>query len=60
MDISPLTYKLLDETGIVIQLQTNLTNNFARYISKQRFNFLKRYHIGKTYKKNIKLASTNP
>jgi hypothetical protein len=41
-------------------LQTSLTTNFARYIARKKIPFLKRYHIGKIYKKNMKLASTNP
>lgn len=51
---------MLDEIGIVLQLQNNLTVNFARYLAKQKFSLLKRYHIGNTYKKNTKLISTSP
>ncbi len=46
---------MLDDSGIVLQLQLNLTQNFARYIARKQPAFLKRYHIGKTFKKNYNI-----
>ena len=48
---SQLAFRILDDTGIVLHLQMNLQTNFARYIARKPNQFVKRYHLGKVFKK---------
>ncbi|CDW86336.1 eukaryotic translation initiation factor 2alpha kinase [Stylonychia lemnae] len=60
IDPQQISQRLIDDTGIVLQLQLNLTANFARFIARKQVPFCKRFHIGKTYKKNQLYQRTNP
>eukprot|EP00347_Sterkiella_histriomuscorum_P020704 403336798 len=69
-DIQKVTYlsidpqfnvqKILDDSGYVLQLQNNLTTNFARFIARKQLPFFKRFHIGKIFKKNQQFQRTTP
>jgi len=43
---------LLDETGLLVQLPYDLTVPFARYVAHKKISNLRRYTVGKVYRKN--------
>jgi len=49
---SKLIYDLQDQGGELLSLRYDLTVPFARYMAVNPFNSIKRYHIGKVYRRD--------
>lgn len=49
---SKLIYDLADQGGEILSLRYDLTVPLARYLAMNRISNLKRYHIGKVYRRD--------
>ena len=49
---SKLIYDLKDQGGEILSLRYDLTVPFARYVAMNKVTSLKRYHIGKVYRRD--------
>jgi histidyl-tRNA synthetase len=49
---SKLIYDLADQGGEILSLRYDLTVPFARYVAVQGIESIKRYHIGKVYRRD--------
>ena len=49
---SKLIYDLKDQGGEILSLRYDLTVPFARYVAMNKISQIKRYHIGKVYRRD--------